>query len=300
MKRPLTAALTAVLLFAACDSSDDGPPPAAVVVYAAEDQETRLAEAFAAFTADTRIPVMLKVGDGGSNLRAVVENIGVPAADVLVTTGVMDVWRAADEGALRPLTATHFDDVPAILRDPDRTWVAIGIRHAVIAASADADVEAVDDYADLATAELRGKVCLSSSALTINRALIAMLIEDIGLKPAERMVRAWVKNLAASPYATEQQLIQALRSGPCQFAILSSSLDLDGLHAIRPTPLYMDIDAIAVARHATQPESAQSLVQWLLASSALADDGSSNAKNVGLAGWRDEDVRLLAERAGYR
>lgn len=300
MNRPLAAALIGVLLFAACESRDDGPPPAAVVVYATADQETRFGEAFAAFTAETRIPVTLKVGDGGSNVRAVIENTGAPTADVLVTSGVMDVWRAADEGALRPLTATHFDRVPGILKDPDRTWVALGIRYAVIAASADADASLVDDYADLARAELRGKVCLSSSALTINRAVVAMLIEDIGLKPTERMVRAWVRNLAASPFATEQQLLEALRSGTCEFAILSSSLGLDGLTAIMPTPLYRDIDAIAVARHATQPESAQSLVQWMLAANALADDGSSNGRNVGLAGWRDEDVRLLAERAGYR
>ena len=75
--------------------------------------------------------------------------------------------RAADEGALRPLTAAQFDKVPAALKDPDRTWVGIDVRHALIATSADTD--AVDDYADLAMAALRGKVCLSSSALTVNR-----------------------------------------------------------------------------------------------------------------------------------
>ena len=271
MKRTLAAVLTSVFLFAACDSRNDGPPPAAVVVYAAPDQESRLGEAFAAFTAETRVPVTLKTADGGANVRAVIENTGAPTADILVTSGVMDVWRAADEGALRPLTAAQFDKVPAALKDPDRTWVTIDVRHAVIVSSSGTD--SVDGYADLATADLRGKVCLSSPALTINRAVIAMLIEDIGLKPTERMVRAWVRNLAASPYATEEQLVEALRSGPCQFAIVSSSMDLGGLTAIMPTPLYMDIDAIGVARHAAQPESAQALVQWMLAADAPSEGG---------------------------
>jgi iron(III) transport system substrate-binding protein len=127
-----------------------------------------------------------------------------------------------------------------------------------------------------------------------------MLIEDVGLKPAERMVRAWVRNLAASPYATEQKLVDALRLGTCRYGIVSGSADIEGLATIAPNPLYLDIDAIGIARHAEQAESAQALVEWMLKSSPLAEPESSNGRNLGLAGWRDEEVRLLAERAGYR
>lgn len=300
MKARLAAALLGALLAVACDSGVNEPLPEAVVVYAGPEQEAWLAELFSEFTAETRIPVTLKVADGDANTRSVIENHGVPAADVLITSSVADIWRAADEGALRPLIASEFDAVPAALRDPDRTWAAIGVRYAVIAAGKDADAQQVDDYSDLATSKLRGKVCLSSSTLAHNRALIAMLIEDVGIKPAERMVRAWVRNLAASPFVTEQKLVDALRSGTCQYGIVSSSVGVEGLATIVPNPLYLDIDGIGVARHAGQAELAQALVQWMLAANPLPEPESSNGRNAGLAGWHDEDVRLLADRAGYR
>jgi len=298
LNRSLASALFAALLFAACESADDGPPPEPVVVYVSPAQEAQLAGAFSAFTAETGVPTQLVVADDDINVRNIIENRGTPSADVLITSSVFDIWRAADEGALRPLTAKHLEKVPAELRDPDRTWAAIGVHHAVIATAAEGG--APDDYSDFATPELRGKTCLSSSALPINRALIAMLIEDVGLKPAERMVRAWVRNLAASPYATEQKLVDALRLGTCRYGIVSGSADIEGLATIAPNPLYLDIDAIGIARHAEQAESAQALVEWMLKSSPLAEPESSNGRNLGLAGWRDEEVRLLAERAGYR
>ena len=297
MKLGLCGALVALSL-AACDATDDRPPAAPVVVYVNAAQEARLADAFAAFTAETGIPLKLTVADNEVNVRNVIDNRGAPPADVLITSTVIDIWRTAEEGALRPLKATHLEKVPAVLKDPDRTWAAIAVNYAKIVTAADAGL--ADDYSDFAGTDLRGKVCLSSSALPVNRALIAMLIEDVGLKPAERMVRAWVRNLAASPYATEQKLVDALRSGTCGYGIVSGAADVEGLSTIAPQPLYLDIDAIGIARHAQQPESAEALVQWMLASNPPPQPESSNGRNLGLVGWRDEEVRLLAERAGYR
>ena len=62
---------------------------------------------------------------------------------------------------------------------------------------------------------------------------------------------------------------------------------------------YVDIDGIGVARHARYPEAAHVLVNWMLNEKPITDLAWSNGKNVGIAGWRDEDARLLAERAGY-
>ncbi|MGI9238723.1 MAG: ABC transporter substrate-binding protein [Woeseiaceae bacterium] len=301
MRTGLAGALLGLMIVAACNADRPGAgdsPIKPVVVYAEPEQEVRLLEVFSDFTSETQIPVNLQIADSESNLKNVIDNQGAPRADVLITSNVTDIWRAADEGALRPIAAKVFEGVPAVLKDPDGTWAPIRVRYAVIAVVEGASP--VDEYGDLAASELRGKVCLSSSTLPVNRSLIAMLIEDIGLKPAERMVRAWVRNLAASPYATEQQLVDALKSGPCQYGVISSRDDIDGLSIVSPHPLYLDIDAIGVARHAEQAESAQALVEWMLESNTLPEPESSNGRNVGLAGWHDEDVRLLAERAGYR
>jgi hypothetical protein len=38
----------------------------------------------------------------------------------------------------------------------------------------------------------------------------------------------------------------------------------------------------------------------MLEKNKLREPVSSNGRNIGLAGWRDEDAALLAERAAYR
>ncbi len=297
MTRVAGFALAIVFWTAACDS---GPAPEAVVVYATAGQEMRLAETFSRFTNETDIPVNVVVGGSAALTDNVISNRGTPTADVLLTSSVADIWRAADRGALRPLTGAAIGEVPTHIRDPDRLWAALQVRYAIIGVSIDAEHGGPTNYADLAKSDFRGTLCLSSAALPVNRSLVAMLAEDLGVKPAERIVRAWVRNLAAEPFATEGALLAAMRSGACSYTIISSAADTEGLSTVRPNPPYLDIDGIGVARHARNPEAAQLLVDWLLRAVTLPSPELSNGKNIGLAGWRDEDARLLAERAGYR
>jgi hypothetical protein len=69
---------------------------------------------------------------------------------------------------------------------------------------------------------------------------------------------------------------------------------------VGPVPLYADISAIGVGRHAAQPERAQQLVDWLLRNHPPAGLAEWNDRNIGVVGYRDNEVRLLAERVGYR
>lgn len=297
MKRLVSIAVLLGVAAAACDSR---PLPDPVVVYMEAAQESELAETFSRFTDETRIPVNVRVGDSASNTDDLIRKRAEPPADILLTSSVADIWRAAEKGALRPVQGRAFDGVPPSLKDPDRLWSALMVRSVMIGTSPDADQSLVTSYGDLAKSELRGKVCLSSAALSVNRSLIGMLIEDRGLKPAEHTVRAWVRNLAAPPFASEAELVDALRSGRCDYGIVSGSIGSGGLALLTPRPLYVDIDGIGISRHATQPESAQKLVDWLLGTTVPNEPDQFNGKNIGLAGWRAEDVALLVERAGYR
>ena len=54
-----------------------------------------------------------------------------------------------------------------------------------------------------------------------NRALLAMLIGDLGERPAERVVRGWLRNLALPPFKESARLQAALESGECGVAIVS-------------------------------------------------------------------------------
>jgi len=140
---------------------------------------------------------------------------------------------------------------------------------------------------------------LSTSVLEDNRALIAMLIAEFGNRPAERIVRGWVRNLAAAPFESEEELIDALRAGDCRYGIISSAADAVGIERIDLASRYYNIQGVGVARHAQNPEAAQQLLNWMLAQGSWDELPASNSRNVGQAGWYEEEARLLAERAGY-
>ena len=289
--------LFAVVLFG-CEKA---PPEVAmppVVVYAYGDETTGLAERLAGFTAAHGTPIQVVHGDSAELTDDVIANRGSPKADVLLTSNVADIWRAADEGALRPIQSPALADVKPEGRDADNLWVAFESYSAVIGAAERVETR-VTSYNGLARRDIGGEVCLSSSKLPINRAVIARLIEENGLKRAERIVRAWVRNLKLPPFATEAELVAALGDGTCGYGMFSSDIEAPGVSVAEPFPRYFNVRAMGVARHAQNPDSAQALVDWVIVNIPL-DIADENGKGAGRIGWLDEDVRLLAERAGYR
>lgn len=308
-----------MLFLAACggEPAEEQERFAPVVVYASYDDEEYLASLFNDFTKQTRIPVTLRLGEAQQLVDDVIANRGSPPADVLLTTSAAEAWRAADEGALRPIGAENLANVADILRDPDGLWAATRMSVTVIADGPRPAQETPATYADLGKPVYSGSLCLASSSLPVNRSLVAMLISELGTKPAERVVRGWIRNLAVPVFETEAELAAAVEAGTCGYAILSSPLVVGNW--ILPKPAYVDIEGVGIARHARYPQSAEKLIDWLLSEdvqdhharamkaypavtnlihSPLAEEIST--RNVGLAGWHDNDAALLAERAGYR
>ena len=297
MKKPALLMLAVILV--ACER--EAPPAVAVppvVIYAYGDESLGLAERFAGFTAATGTPIQVVHGDSKELTDTVIANRGTPKADVLLTSNAADIIRAADEGALRPIQSAAVDDVRAEGRDSDKLWVAFESYGAVVGAAERMETRIVS-YTGLARPDIGKEVCLSSSRLPINRAVIARLIEDKGLKPAERIVRGWVRNQKLVPFATEAELIAALGDGTCGYGIFSADLEAPGVRISDPFPSYYNIRALGVARHAQNPGSAQALVEWIIVNIPL-EIPEEKGKSAGRIGWMDEDVRLLAERAGYR
>ena len=297
----MRVALAVVLLAQLLSGCEPGPARAPIVVYAVGDDRESLEAQLAEFTDDTGTGVTLVLSKSSKNADLVINNSGSPTADVLMTNNVADIWRAGDEGALRPIRSAAFDATNPQLNDPDGLWAAIDVRFHTIARLGGEDARPmVASFDQLASPELQGRLCLSSSKLHVNRSLLAMLIGERGLKETERLVRGWVRNLAASPFPNEGELLDALRSGTCEYAIVGLRTANDDFVHVTPEPSYVDVDAIGVARHANNPEGAQRLVEWFLVNRPMRIEGQDVQQNAGNAGWRDEDARLLAERAGYR
>jgi iron(III) transport system substrate-binding protein len=280
----------AALLLAACSPE----PPPTLVIYAPSDAEEDLRQRLSG----GEFSVDIVGGDAAELTDSIIARQDSPRADVLVTGSVVDIWRAADLGALRPLPANVVERVHPQHRDPDGAWAALGHEAALIGMMPGAPDAEVSTYMDLGSEKLAGHLCLTSIDQPRNRVLISMLIEDLGPKPAERAVRLWMRNLAAPPFDDEAELAAALRSGTCHVAVISAKQAVEGLVHFAPKPVYSDIRGIGVTRHAEHPEEAARLVAWLLESAP--GPGYSNGRHVGVAGWRDEEARLLAERVGYR
>jgi len=289
-------ALAVLLVLVACGGAKEPQGPT-IVVFATGEEGDALTELLADFTADTGVPVSIKWGSSADNADRLIEKSGIPA-DVLITDNIADAWRVADSGAFRPVQSPAFGELHASLKDPDGYWAAIDVRTIVIAHRNDTR-PLTASYDDLGTTPFMGRVCLSSSQRSINRSLIAFLIEEKGVKEAERLVRRWVKNLAMPPFASEEDMLNAMRAGDCGYGIASMADNLDGLTPFSPPPYYFDAGAVGVGRHAQQPESAHLLVDWLLRNRKFEFLTEDSPPFIGTVGWRAEEARLLAERAGY-
>ena len=292
MKRWLALA---VLVVAGCAPEDQPPAPELVIYVPAE-----LEQSVVAYLQAAGIPATFVSGDSADLAQKLIEKTDSPRADVLITDNVADIWRAADRGALRPIQSAAFDSQVGFLQDPDRFWAAIGIKHHAILHGANVQ-PLTASLDDLGLAGFAGRVCIATSALPTSRSLIAYLIEDRGAKEAERLLRRIVRNLGKPPFSTHAGLAAAVRSGDCDYAIggWSSASPEDGAFLVEPA--YVDIDAIGIARHANQPEAAQAMVDWFLANRPVRFQSElEHPRAVRIAGWRDEEARLLAERAGYR
>ena len=319
LERAITC-LGAFALLSACtpeQAAEEGPPLQPVVVYAAYEDRTYLPALLTEFTRETGIVVIVRNGAVPGIVDDVIGERVSPPADVLLTPSVTGVWWAAEEGALRPNYSEFVTaNVPHWLQDPDKFSVALSYRDAVLVYDpAQIDDTDLSAYEDLSAALFRRKVCLSSSALPINRTVIAMLMQKLGPRDTELTVRSWVANLAQPPFDSEEKLLLALQSGDCAVGIVSSNIAVgtadSGLRVYTPTDAYVDVEGLGVTRHARNPDGAARLVDWLLSekvqarhasqtSSFPVSDDAEGSYNVVLVATREEDARKLAERARYR
>ncbi len=313
--RPAAAIVLAALAVGACErpaGETPGPAlrPEPVVVYASYEDETYLPSLLEDFTRETGIPVTVRHRPEYQIVGEVIANKGAPPADLLLARSVHGAWRAADEGALRPLQSPQVTrSVPGWLRDPDDYWTAIGFSPVRVVCNADrrTDCDAVEAYEDLGKPEFEARLCLSSASIAVNRTLIAGLIADHGLRPAELMVRGWIANLALPPFESEAALLQAVEAGTCGLGVASGFAFRDfnrpAVAATWPQPGYFDVVAVGINRHARSPDAARRLAEWLVGAGVPAAGRpfppADGMRNAAVFGFHEADAIKLAERARW-
>lgn len=297
------------ILLAACAGPDE--PPAAeirkdpVVVFAAFEDDAMLRDTMAAYTEASGVRVIVRRGKAEEIVNDLIENRITPAADVLMTRSAIDVWRAAEEGALRRIDSeTMTVRLPAWARDPENLWASTGFRTAVMAY--DKDTIAVDDSVDyeaLSEPRFANSLCLSLSENSVNQAVISMLIHELGVPDTQALIRGWIENLAIPVLNSDGDVLAAISEGRCKLGLVSSDSPVPKELAVHSPPgAVADVDGIGIARHARNPSGAQALLDWLI---GRPDAGHFPAppevsqNNASWLGWHRQETILLAERVNY-
>lgn len=103
-------------------------------------------------------------------------------ADMLLTVDAGNLWQAAEQGLLQPVTSSVLEtNVPAKYRDPKGLWTGLSLRaRTIFYDPSKVEASQLSTYADLADPKWKGKLCLRTSNSVYNQSLVASMIENLG------------------------------------------------------------------------------------------------------------------------
>ena len=308
-----------------------------IVIYSAR-KEHLIKPLFDVYTKKTGLNIRYvtdKAGPLTARLKA--EGSNTPA-DLLITVDAGNLWQAAQQGLLSPVqSAILAENIPAHLRDPENQWYGLSVRARTIVYSTErVKAGELDTYEGLADAKWNNRLCLRTSKKVYNQSLIATMIERLGEREAERVVSAWVGNLATDPFSNDTKTMQAIAAGQCDAAIVNTYY-FGRLKRKDPTvPLalfwpnqatngvHINVSGAGVIRYAKHRDAAIKLLEWLSSADAQGLFASLNLEypanqsinpapavaawgdfkadtiNVATAGKLQAKAVMLMDRAGYR
>jgi len=280
------------------------------------------------FITDKEAPLLARLKSEGANTPA----------DLLITVDAGNLWRAAEDGVLRPIESPVLEaNIPAHLRDPRGQWFGLSVRaRTIVYNTARVRAGELATYEALATPAFKGRLCLRTSRKVYNQSLVAMMIARHGAAATEQVVRGWVANLATDVFANDTQVLEAVAAGQCDAGIVNTYYFGRLMKKKPQLPLalfwanqgaggvHVNVSGAGVTRHAKHPVEAQRFLEWLSRPAAqriLADSNLEYPANPAVApapavaawgrfeqdrtplaeaGRRQTEAVSLMDRAGYR
>ena len=273
-------------------------------------------------------PLMEKIRAEGSNTPA----------DVFITVDGGNLWQATQMGLLRPINSpTLKANIPASLRDPKNQWYGLSVRARTIFYNTNKVKPAeLSSYAALADAKWKGRLCLRTSNNVYNQSLVGTMIANLGAVKTEQIVKGWVANLAAPPFANDTAMLEAIGAGRCDVGIANTyyygrlmdkqpSLPIGIFFADQQGKgTHVNVSGAGVTKFSKRPAEAQKFIEWLSGSEAqnlfadLNHEYPANPKvkpdpkvakwgsfkqdviNVSVAGSNQKRAVMLMRKAGYK
>lgn len=211
-------------------------------------------------------------------------------ADMLLTVDAGNLWQAAEQGLLQPVTSSVLEtNVPAKYRDPKWLWTGLSLRaRTIFYDPSKVEASQLSTYADLADPKWKGKLCLRTSNSVYNQSLVASMIENLGEEKTEQVIRGWVANLATDVFSDDTSMLEAVAAGQCEVAVANSyyygrlfdekpdfpvqifwaNQDTSGTH--------VNISGAGVIANSDNPSGALKLMEWLSSDAAQGIYASSD------------------------
>lgn len=308
-----------------------------LVVYSARNEHL-IQPLFEAYTAETGTKIRFVTDKEGPLLQRLKAEGKNTHADLLITVDAGNLWHAANEGVLQPVSSAVLEqNIPSHLRDPEGYWFGLSERARTIVYSTERVKPAdLSSYADLGDKRWQSRLLLRTSKKVYNQSLIAMLIAQQGENRTEEIVRAWVANLAAAPFSNDTRLMEAILAGQGDVGIVNTyyfgrlqkknpGLKLALFWPSQETGgVHVNVSGAGVTRHAKNAAGAIKFLEWLSSEKAqnlFADANmeypvnprvkahpvvaawgsfSPSTQNLADAGRLQSDAIMLMDRAGYR
>lgn len=241
---------------------------------------------YSGFTKQTGIKIN-RIEAGENELLERIKNEGAHSpADIFLTVDASRLAKADELNLFTPVTSQVLNErIPANLRTKD--WYSFSIRARVIVYNkASIKAEDVQNYQDLASSKMKGKVCVRSGAHPYNLSLGAAMYEHHGEQKTEEWAKGVVANFARSPKGGDTDQIRAVAAGECGVALTNSyyvarlmrsdkpedKKVVDAIGLVWPnqstTGTHINVSGAGVLKHAPNKEEAIKFLEYLASDDA--------------------------------
>jgi len=270
IRKPILAALALSVIAGHVQAADD------IVVYSSRidelikpvfDKYTEKTGVKVKFITDKEAPLMARLKAEGGNTPA----------DILITVDAGNLWQAEQMDILQPLNSDAIKaNIPAQYRSSNDKWTGLSLRARTIAYSTDrVDPKDLSTYEALADKNWEGRLCLRTSKKVYNQSLTATLIETHGAEKTEKLVKAWINNLATDVFSDDTALLEAINAGQCDVGIVNSYY-YGRLHKQNPDlkvklfwpnqddrGVHVNLSGAGITKYAPHADEARKLLEWM-------------------------------------
>lgn len=267
--------LTALLLPKSANAAENE-----IVVYSARNEHL-IKPIFETYTAQTGVRIKFITDKEGPLLEKLKAEGDSTRADLLLTVDAGNLWQAAEEGLLRSVDSEVLkSNVPEAYRDPQNRWFGLSLRaRTIVYNKVKVDPASLSSIEALSGEQWKKRLCLRTSKKVYNQSLVAMMIAEKGEAHTEEVVRSWVGNLAAEPFANDDAVMNAVAAGQCDAGVVntyyygrlmkkSPELPLALFWTQEEPGVHVNISGAGVTRYSPNPAEAVRFLEWLSSEAA--------------------------------